>query len=77
MSEAAEHSLTNHPPIDPFITSLFESVRVPFKEAYTAVELLCPPSRERSLALTNVEQALMWAIKSIAVNQDQVMEATK
>lgn len=30
--------------------------------------LLCPPSRERSLALTNLEQAMMWANASIARN---------
>lgn len=27
---------------------------------------LCPASRERSLAITNLEQAAMWAVKSIA-----------
>lgn len=26
---------------------------------------LCPPSRESALALTNLEQALMWADKAI------------
>jgi hypothetical protein len=26
----------------------------------------CPPSREQSLAITNLEQALMWAVASIA-----------
>jgi hypothetical protein len=29
----------------------------------------CPPSRERSLALTNLEQAVMWANASIARNE--------
>jgi hypothetical protein len=30
---------------------------------------LCPQSRERSLALTQLETALMWANKSIACNE--------
>ena len=77
MSEAAEISMTNHPPIDPFIADLFEGIRAPFKAAYSAVEVACPVSRERSLAITNLEQALMWAIKAIAVNQNEIMAATK
>lgn len=30
---------------------------------------LCPPSRERSLAITNLEQAVMWANAAIARNE--------
>ena len=30
---------------------------------------LCPPSRELSLALTNLEQAAMWANAAIARNE--------
>ena len=30
---------------------------------------ICPPSRERSLALTNLEQAIMWANAAIARNE--------
>ena len=30
---------------------------------------LCPPSRELSLALTNLEQATMWANAAIARNE--------
>ena len=29
----------------------------------------CPPSRELSLAITNLEQAVMWANASIARNE--------
>ena len=30
---------------------------------------LCPPSRELSIAMTNLEQAVMWANASIARNE--------
>lgn len=30
---------------------------------------LCPPSRERSVALTHLEEASMWANKSIVINE--------
>lgn len=29
----------------------------------------CPPSRERSIALTKLEESIMWANKSIACNE--------
>lgn len=29
----------------------------------------CPPSRERSLALTHIEEAVMWSNASIARNE--------
>lgn len=31
----------------------------------------CPPSRELSLALTKLEEATMWAVKSIARNESE------
>lgn len=39
--------------------------------AYLASDLvtLCPPSRELSLALTNLEQAVFWANAAIARNE--------
>jgi hypothetical protein len=33
------------------------------------IESMCPPSRERSLALTKLEEVIMWAKKSVAVNK--------
>lgn len=35
---------------------------------------LCPESRERSLAITNLEQAVMWANASIAKNENELDE---
>lgn len=33
------------------------------------LKLLCPPSRERSLAFTKLEEAIMWANAAIARNE--------
>lgn len=71
--DLAEHSLTTHPPQDSAIIDLFEGVRPAFKEAFIAVHTYCPVSREASIAITNIEQALMWAIKAIAVHQDDIL----
>ena len=39
-------------------------------EAFAAgLMQMCPPSRERSLALTALEEAVMWANASIARNE--------
>jgi hypothetical protein len=39
-------------------------------KAYAGVLMMnCPPSRERSLALTALEEAVMWANASIARNE--------
>ena len=35
----------------------------------------CPPSRERSLALTALEEAVMWANASIARNEKETPRA--
>ena len=33
------------------------------------VESVCPDSREKSLAITSIQQAIMWANASIAINE--------
>jgi hypothetical protein len=32
----------------------------------------CPESRERSLAITNLQQAIIWANASIAINETEL-----
>lgn len=63
------HNLTNHAPKDESIVIRFEDIRVYAKELGEAIIESCPESRERSLALTNLEQTVMWAVASIARNQ--------
>lgn len=49
---------------------------VKMKEAFEAVEqfLLTVKSREMSLALTNLEQASMWATKAIVLDDERNQE---
>lgn len=37
-----------------------------------AIVAVVPPGREQSLAVTSVEQAVFWAKKGTALNQDQL-----
>ena len=49
----------------------YVSIRDFGKEFAMHLTLLCPPSRELSLALTNLEQAVMWANAAIARNEKE------
>ena len=47
----------------------YEQIRKIAKTVANHIEQLCPESREKSLAFTNLEQAVMWANASIARNE--------
>lgn len=47
----------------------YETLRNKAKELAYTIDELCPNSREKSLAHTNLEQATMWANASIARNE--------
>jgi hypothetical protein len=39
------------------------------------IDMNCPESREKSLAMTNLQQTIMWANASIAINECPSMAA--
>lgn len=47
----------------------YEEIRAQAKALAEKLVTLCPPSRELSLALTELETAVMWANASIARNE--------
>lgn len=69
LHDRIDHDFTNHPPVDPGVVDTFEILRLTFKDAAHTVVDRCPASREQSLALTNLEQGLMYAIAAVARNQ--------
>lgn len=46
-------------------------LRANFSAMKERIETLCPNSRERSIALTDLETCAMWAIKSVVINDPQ------
>lgn len=46
----------------------YTAIREKAKELAYLIEEVCPNSREKSLAVTNLEQSVMWANASIARN---------
>jgi hypothetical protein len=49
----------------------YEWIRGQAKELAYVINNSCPESREKSLALTNLQQAVMWANAAIAINEKE------
>jgi hypothetical protein len=47
----------------------YSLIRDEAKDFARKVDAFCPEGREKSLALTNIEQAVMWANAAIARNE--------
>lgn len=46
----------------------YDAIREKAKELANVIDELCPNSREKSLAMTNLEQAVYWANAAVARN---------
>lgn len=64
--QALEASLTNHTPDDTAVAQI-EMIRGLAKELGRQIIDACPDTRERSLALTHLEETTMWAVKSLVL----------
>lgn len=60
-------NFTYHPPKEGQ-PEKYAKIRAIAHEYAELVQSLCPPSRELSLALTKIEESVMWANASIARN---------
>lgn len=47
----------------------YGTLRTAARNLAMSINALCPDSREKSLALTNLQQSVMWANASIAINE--------
>ena len=65
MNEQIENNFRYHAPKDGQ-PEKYTALREKAKELAYLVDELCPPSREKSLAMTHLEQSVMWANASIA-----------
>lgn len=67
-------NMTNHAPESQEVVGKFDRLRSSAKALGHLIANDCPESRERSLAMTNLEQALMWAVAAVARNQPGIVE---
>ena len=65
MNEEIEKNFTFHPLKDGQ-PELYNSIRDKAKQLAYTIKDVCPDSREKSLAMTKLEEALMWANASLA-----------
>lgn len=65
---ALEHSFGYHKPPDAFSVCRLDDIRLVFLNLAKTVVDVCPAGRERALAITKLEEACMWAIKSVALS---------
>ena len=68
--EEIEKRFTYHPP-QPGQPALYEQIRYTAKELAITICSLTPESREQSLAITALEESVMWANAAIARNESQ------
>ena len=63
-----ENDFIYHKPIEDQVPR-YESIRARAKDYAEFLITMCPPSREPSLALTHLEECVMYANASIARNE--------
>lgn len=62
-----DHRFAYHPPTnDPVKASHGDDIRASCLQAATDINRLVPEGREKSLAVTKLEEAMMWANAGIA-----------
>lgn len=62
-----EHNFDYHKP-SPDKINRHETVRQACKQLAYGIDELCPDGREKALAFTKIEEAMMWANAAIARN---------
>lgn len=67
-TEQILHNFTYHKPFGNQ-PDRYETLRQDARILAMSIQARCPESREKSLALTNLEQSIFWANASIARNE--------
>ena len=63
-----DRDFTYHPPKSDQQKEMYESIRYVAKQLAIFISQTQPPSRELSLAITKIEEAIFWANAGIARN---------
>ncbi len=65
-----DNVFTYHAPTEGQVQD-YNLIRSEGKRFASTISMICPTSRERSLALTKIREAVMWANAAIACNQEE------
>lgn len=66
--QAVESHFTYHPPTEEKVKKC-KSIRLAAMDFMVLINELCPESREKSLVMTKIEEAVMWANAAISRNE--------
>jgi hypothetical protein len=72
--EDLDNRFSYHKPVDDQ-PARYEEIRARARDFAHEINRMCPDSREKSLAITALEEAVMWANASIARNELQRLPA--
>jgi hypothetical protein len=61
---------THHPPLADQVDR-YRNIRLYGQELALLIDKSCSDSREKSLAITSVQQAVMWANAAIAIHEEE------
>jgi hypothetical protein len=75
LHERIDWNMTNHAPINDDVIARFEALRTLAKSYSHGIVDLCPPGRDRELALERAEDSLMRAVAAIARDQQTPVAA--
>ncbi|MGG1878277.1 hypothetical protein ABDI30_12005 [Paenibacillus cisolokensis] len=67
MNPQIENNFSYHSP-KPGQPEVYQEIREKAKELAYLIDKLAPNSREKALAMTNLEQSVMWANAAVARN---------
>lgn len=68
MNPQIENNFKYHPPKNQEVVSKHEGVQNECRHLANTLDTLLPNSREKSLAITKLEEVMMWANAAIARN---------
>lgn len=63
-----EHNFTYHPPSNDDLVKRYRTIRDEGKSLAHTIDTTVPESREKSIALTRLEEVVMWSNAGIARN---------
>lgn len=74
LTDRIENDFTLHPPADPYIAAKMDELRAECKRLAHFIDDNVPDSREKSTAITKLEEVTFHAIAGVARNQERILE---
>lgn len=74
MIDRIEHEFKYHAPDEDAVV-VHETLRTIYRNTAGAMDQLLPDSREKSIVITKLREAMMWANAAVALNKQEPSDA--